>query len=93
LAAAVGLAVVVVVEVVAGVVTAATGVATGAAADLFAVEYFVPRSNRFFCCTGFFFTAGGAYAVNTGFVSFGLAPESTYPARISIYASSRNFVR
>ena len=38
-------------------------------------------------------SAGGAYAVNTGLVCFGLAPESTYPARISMYASSRSFVR
>ena len=74
---------------------AAAGAADLAAVDvdLLAVEYFVPRSNRFFCCAVFFFATGGAYAVNTGLVSFGLAPESTYPARISMYASSRSFVR
>lgn len=65
--------------VAADFVTAATGVATGLFPVFTAVEYLVPRSNRFFCWTVFFFTGGGAYAVNTGFVCRGLAPESTYP--------------
>ena len=64
-------------EAVVGVVTDATVVAVGTAEVLLTVEYFVPRSNLFFCWTVFFFATGGAYAVNTGFVSFGLAPEST----------------
>jgi hypothetical protein len=39
----------VVVEPVGEVISAATGAAAGAGPDLLAVEYFVPRSNRFFC--------------------------------------------
>jgi hypothetical protein len=54
-----GVVVEVVVAVAVGVVTFETGVATGAFEVLLTVEYFVPRSNRFFSWTGFFFTAGG----------------------------------